>query len=190
MGVWGYTSEISSKRMREKYLQSVLRQDVAFFDDLSAGEVATRSASHPFFVALDIDLTALPHLSRIQTDTHLFQLGISEKVALATSYISTFITGFVLAYARSWRLALALSAILPCIGCSGTAMSIFVTKYKSLTLKNVAASGGLAEEVSLRRAPVFSLPQLNAPLVLAGHLIHPNRSRWAHFPFPPETAAG
>lgn len=42
MGAWVYTGELASKRIREKYLQSILRQDVAFFDNLGAGEVATR----------------------------------------------------------------------------------------------------------------------------------------------------
>lgn len=59
MYIWTWTGEVNSKRIREKYLRSVLRQDIAFFDTLGAGEVATR----------------------IQTDTHLIQQGISEKVA-------------------------------------------------------------------------------------------------------------
>ena len=39
---WVYTSEINAKRIREHYLQAVLRQDIAFFDHVGAGEVATR----------------------------------------------------------------------------------------------------------------------------------------------------
>ena len=127
---------VSSKRIREKYLQATLRQEVAYFDNLGAGEVATR----------------------IQTDTHLVQEGISEKVALATSYIATFFTGFILAYARSWKLSLALSAILPCIACTGAFMGIFTTKFKQAALHQVAESGTLAEEVisSIRTAQAFS----------------------------------
>lgn len=59
----------------------------------------------------------------------LVQQGISEKVALAVSFISAFLTGFVLAYIRSWRLALALSSILPCIGITGAIMNKFVSRY-------------------------------------------------------------
>lgn len=110
MFIWTYTGEVNSKRIREHYFKAVLRQDIAFFDTLGAGEVATR----------------------IQTDTHLIQQGISEKVGseylisikeLATdlrvivvaSYLGAFVTGFVLAYIKSWRAALVLSCILPCI---------------------------------------------------------------------------
>ena len=42
MFVWNYTGEINAKRIRERYLQAVLRQDVTFFDNVGAGEVATR----------------------------------------------------------------------------------------------------------------------------------------------------
>jgi ATP-binding cassette subfamily B (MDR/TAP) protein 1 len=42
MYIWVYTGEINSKRIREKYLRAVLRQDIAFFDNVGAGEIATR----------------------------------------------------------------------------------------------------------------------------------------------------
>lgn len=32
MGIWVYTGEVTSRRVRENYLKSVLRQDPAFFD--------------------------------------------------------------------------------------------------------------------------------------------------------------
>lgn len=51
MFTWVYTGEINAKRIRERYLKAVLRQDIAWFDNTGAGEVATR----------------------IQTDTRMFQ---------------------------------------------------------------------------------------------------------------------
>ncbi|KAB5591755.1 Leptomycin B resistance protein pmd1 [Ceratobasidium theobromae] len=126
MYLWVYTGEVNSKRIRERYLQAVLRQDIAYFDDLGAGEVATR----------------------IQTDTHLVQQGISEKVPLIVSHLSSFFTGFVLAYIRSWRLVLAISSILPCIAITDGIMSKFASTYMQLSLQAVNANGGtLAEEV-------------------------------------------
>ncbi|KAF9221679.1 P-loop containing nucleoside triphosphate hydrolase protein [Gyrodon lividus] len=135
MSIWVYTGEVNSKRIREKYLQAVLRQDIAYFDNVGAGEVTTR----------------------IQTDTHLVQQGISEKVALVVNFICAFLTGFILAYARSWRLALAMSSILPCIGITGGIMNKFVSKYMQLSLKHVAQGGTLAEEVisTVRTAHAF-----------------------------------
>lgn len=84
---------------------------------------------------------------------------------------------FVLAYIRSWRLALALSAILPCIGISGAIMSKFLVKYKTTQLKHVAESGSMAEEVisTIRTAQAFSTQQKLAVLfdkeVIAGSIV-------------------
>lgn len=135
MSVWTYTGEVNAKRIRERYLQAVLRQEIAYFDDVGAGEVATR----------------------IQTDTHLVQQGISEKVPIVVSFLAAFVTGFVLAYARSWRLALALTSIFPCIAITGTVMNKFVSKYMQMSLNSVAEGGTLAEEVisTVRTAQAF-----------------------------------
>lgn len=59
----------------------------------------------------------------------LVQQGISEKVALVVNFLAAFLTGFILAYARSWRLALAQSSILPCILITGTIMNKFLSIY-------------------------------------------------------------
>ncbi|KAI0246190.1 ABC transporter type 1, transmembrane domain-containing protein [Lactifluus subvellereus] len=107
MCIWVYTAEVAAKRIRERYLRAILRQDITFFDKVGPGEVTTR----------------------IQTDTHLVQQGLSEKVALTVTFISTFVTGFVLAFARNWRLALAMSSILPCIATTGALMNKFMSKY-------------------------------------------------------------
>ena len=42
MHIWVYTSKVNAKRLRERYLQAILRQDIAFFDNVGTGEVATR----------------------------------------------------------------------------------------------------------------------------------------------------
>ena len=42
MYVWVYTGEVNAKRIRENYLKAILRQDITFFDNVGAGEVATR----------------------------------------------------------------------------------------------------------------------------------------------------
>ncbi|KZW01505.1 multidrug resistance protein 1 [Exidia glandulosa HHB12029] len=135
MTTWTYTGEVNAKRVRERYLQAVLRQDIAFFDKLGAGEVTTR----------------------IQTDCHLIQQGISEKVALTVSYLGAFFTGFILAFIQSWKLALALASIFPCIIITGAFMNILIGKYVKHALDQTAAGGTLAEEVisTIRTAQAF-----------------------------------
>ncbi|TFK71922.1 P-loop containing nucleoside triphosphate hydrolase protein [Pluteus cervinus] len=137
MYTWTYTAEANAKRIRERYLGAVLRQDIQFFDKVGAGEITTR----------------------IQTDTHLVQQGISEKVPLVVRCLSAFVTGYVMAYVRSWRLALALTSILPCITLTGAVMNVSISKYTQLTLKHVAEAGSLAEEVisTIRTTQAFGI---------------------------------
>ncbi|THG99670.1 hypothetical protein EW026_g2717 [Hermanssonia centrifuga] len=144
MYIWVYTGEVNAKRLREHYLRAVLRQDVAYFDNVGAGEVATR----------------------IQTDTHLVQQGTSEKVPLSLSFISAFFTGMILAYIRSWKLALALTSMIPGIGITGAVMNKFVSSYKQASLKHTASAGSVAEEVisTVRTAQAFGTQAILACL--------------------------
>lgn len=73
MASWIYTGETTTRRIREAYLRSVLRQNIGFFDSLGAGEVTTR----------------------ITSDMHLIQEGISEKIPITAQFIATFFAGFI-----------------------------------------------------------------------------------------------
>jgi ATP-binding cassette, subfamily B (MDR/TAP), member 1 len=126
MNVWIYTSEATAKRIRERYLRAILRQDIAFFEKVGAGEVATR-------IQTDTRTWFCRFLSHIELPTayitDLVQQGLSEKVPLVVGFFSAFVTGFVLALIRNWRLALAMSTIIPCIGISGGLMNKFLIIY-------------------------------------------------------------
>ncbi|KAF8902794.1 multidrug resistance protein 1 [Gymnopilus junonius] len=138
MAIWTYTGEVNAKRLRERYLEAVLRQDIEYFDNVGAGEVATR----------------------IQSDT--LQQGTSEKVAMVVEQFSSFLTGFVVAYVRSWRLALALTSILPCIVLTGGIMSALMSRSMQRSLSQLAAGGTLAEEViaSVRTMQAFGAQKM------------------------------
>ena len=41
MVIWVYTGEVGTRHLREHYLKAVLRQDIAYFNGISAEEVAT-----------------------------------------------------------------------------------------------------------------------------------------------------
>jgi hypothetical protein len=63
------------------------------------------------------------------SEIDLVQMGISEKVTIAITCFSSFIIGFIIAYARSWRLAFALSSMIVCMAFIGGAMKKFLSKY-------------------------------------------------------------
>jgi ATP-binding cassette, subfamily B (MDR/TAP), member 1 len=67
------------------------------------------------------------------------------------------LAGFIIAYIKNWRLALALTSIVPCIGITGALMNKAVSKYMQLSLNHAAEGGTIAEEVisTIRTAQAF-----------------------------------
>ena len=61
--------------------------------------------------------------------------------------MAAFLVGFILAFIRQWKLALAMSSIIPMIAITGGLMNKFISKYMQESLKNVAEGGTIAEEV-------------------------------------------
>lgn len=96
----------------------------------------------------------------------MIQQGISEKVALSVQYTSSFVSAFVIAYIRSWRLALALTSIFPCIAIAFGVMEKFASGYLQTSLTQVAESGTIAEEVisTIRTAHAFGTQKTLANL--------------------------
>jgi len=130
-----YTGERTSRTIREQYLSSILRQNIAFFDKLGAGEISTRLTS----------------------DTTLIQDGVSEKVPLALTAVSTFVAAFVIAYIKYWKLALILTSTILGITLVSAAISEFLGRYKEKSLDAYGLGSTLAEEVisSIRNTVAF-----------------------------------
>ncbi|KAA8641945.1 putative ABC multidrug transporter [Aspergillus tanneri] len=137
-----YTGDHVVQRIRVAYLRAILRQNVAFFDTLGAGEVTTR----------------------ITADTNTIQDGISEKVGLTFTGLSTFVTAFVIAYIKYWKLALICSATLVAVllimGVCST-VSVVFTK-QGLEFQGRGAS--LAEDIldSIRTVVAFDAQEVLA----------------------------
>ncbi|KAL2038536.1 hypothetical protein N7G274_008875 [Stereocaulon virgatum] len=130
-----YTGEHIAGKIREQYLAAILRQNIAFFDRLGAGEITTR----------------------ITADTNLVQDGISEKIALTLTALSTFTTAFVIAFIKNWKLTLILSSTVFAIATIMASGSTFIIKYNKQSLESYALGGTVAEEVisSIRNATAF-----------------------------------
>ncbi|RMJ21479.1 Multidrug resistance protein [Aspergillus sp. HF37] len=130
-----YTGEHVTQKIREHYLEAILRQNMAYFDKLGAGEVTTR----------------------ITADTNLVQDGVSEKVGLTLTALATFITAFVVAYAKYWKLALICTSTIAALVLVMGGGSRFIIKFGKISLDSYGAGGTVAEEVisSIRNATAF-----------------------------------
>ena len=132
---FAYTGEHISRKIREQYLAACLRQNIAFFDLLGAGEITTR----------------------ITANISLIQDGISEKVGLTLTAVSAFVTAFVIGFVKFWKLTLILTSTVFAITLIMAIASKFVVKYTTKSLLVYAIGGTVAEEVlsSIRNATAF-----------------------------------
>ncbi|EAW12516.1 ABC multidrug transporter Mdr1 [Aspergillus clavatus NRRL 1] len=130
-----YTGEHLTQKIREHYLEAILRQNMAYFDKLGAGEVTTR----------------------ITADTNLIQDAISEKVGLTLTALATFVTAFIVAYVKYWKLALICTSTIVALVLVMGGGSRFIVKYSKKSLESYGAGGTVAEEVisSIRNATAF-----------------------------------
>ncbi|RZC50174.1 hypothetical protein C5167_018600 [Papaver somniferum] len=81
---WSWTGERQVRRIRHKYLEAILRQEVGFFDSQEA--------------------TTSEIINSISKDTSLIQEVLSEKVPLFLMHTCTFVSGLALSMYLSWRL--------------------------------------------------------------------------------------
>ncbi|KAF3769875.1 P-loop containing nucleoside triphosphate hydrolase protein [Cryphonectria parasitica EP155] len=130
-----YTGEHISGKIREHYLESCLKQNIGFFDNLGSGEVVTR----------------------ITADTNLIQDGISEKVAITLTAIATFFAAFIIGFIEYWKLTLILlSTVVAIVFIMGSG-SQFIVKNSRANINAYALGGTVAEETlsSVRNAVAF-----------------------------------
>ena len=105
------TGERQAARIRNLYLRTILRQEIAFFDQhTNTGEV----------------------VGRMSGDTVLIQDAMGEKVGKFIQLLVTFVGGFAVAFAQGWLLTLVMLATIPPLVLAGAVMSNVVARMASL----------------------------------------------------------
>ncbi|GJM91048.1 hypothetical protein PR202_ga07383 [Eleusine coracana subsp. coracana] len=122
---WMVTGERQAARIRGMYLETILRQDISFFDvETSTGEV----------------------IERMSSDTVLIQDAIGEKVGKFLQLASTFLGGFIIAFARGWLLSLVLLSCIPPVVLAAAAMSLVVSKLTNRSQLAYAEAGKVVDQ--------------------------------------------
>ncbi|KAH7682334.1 Xenobiotic-transporting ATPase protein [Dioscorea alata] len=122
---WMATGERQAARIRGLYLKTILRQDIAFFDnETTTGEV----------------------IGRMSGDTILIQEAIGEKVGKFVQLVATFFGGFIIAFVRGWRLSLVLLSSVPLIVISGGILSILVSRLSTRGQTAYVDAGNVVEQ--------------------------------------------
>lgn len=135
--LWILTGENQTRRIRQLYVHSILRQDMTWFDKSEEGSLTTRLAA----------------------DITIIQEGISEKFGMFLMCFAQFVGGCSVAFIKGWRLAIVMTAVTPAIALTGGVMGILVTKYTVEAQNAYADAGSLSEQVfsGIRTVYAFSL---------------------------------
>ncbi|CAN1353147.1 ABC transporter B family member 11 [Linum perenne] len=134
---WMVTGERQAARIRRLYLQTILRQDVAFFDsETSTGEV----------------------IGRMSGDTVLIQEAMGEKVGKFLQLIATFFGGFAIAFIKGWRLAVVMLSAIPLLVICGGMMAVVMSKMTARGQQAYADAGNVVEQTigSIRTVASFT----------------------------------
>ncbi|KAL2064471.1 hypothetical protein VTL71DRAFT_4965 [Oculimacula yallundae] len=121
---WTLTGARLAQRLRETYLQNLLRQEPLFFDNLPPGEVA----------------------SRLNTDIQAIRSGTSEKVGICLSSFSFFVTAYVVAFIKDTKLAAMLISLIPAYFLMSFVGSHYIEKYSGLMSDYAATASSIASE--------------------------------------------
>ncbi|MCO5571430.1 hypothetical protein L7F22_025170 [Adiantum nelumboides] len=134
---WMITGERQAERIRCLYLQNLLRQDMAFFDQ----EVSTGAI-----------------VESMLADTFSIKQATGEKVGKLVQIAGSVISGYVIAFTQGWKLTLFVSAVIPLILASGYAMNISISKASKKVHEANSNTGKIVEQVvsAIRTVVPFS----------------------------------
>ncbi|KAB2622391.1 ABC transporter B family member 1-like [Pyrus ussuriensis x Pyrus communis] len=132
---WMWTGERQSTKMRIKYLEAALSQDIQYFDT----EVRTSDV-----------------VFAINTDTVMVQDAISEKLGNFIHYMATFVSGFVVGFTAVWQLALVTLAVVPLIAVIGGIHTTALGKISGKSQEALSQAGHTVEQTVAQIRVVLS----------------------------------
>ena len=125
------------RSVRTHFVNSALRQEIAFFDLGTAGSIAMQATSNGT----------------------LIQGGLGEKLGLVFQSLATFVAAFILAFVVQWKLTLITSSIVPCLLISIGVISALEAAIETKILREYAQAGSFAEGIlsSIRTIHAFDI---------------------------------
>ncbi|KAG8158014.1 hypothetical protein KVR01_012286 [Diaporthe batatas] len=127
------------RNIRRQYLKSALSQEVAFYDQGTAGSISMQATSNG----------------------NLIQSGIAEKLALLAQSAATFVASFIIAFVSQWKLTLILLCIAPALIILMGVVASMEAKIEGQMLDIYGKAGAYAESVlsTARTVHAFGLRQ-------------------------------
>ncbi|XP_076820461.1 ATP-dependent translocase ABCB1-like isoform X2 [Clavelina lepadiformis] len=124
VGAWSLQALRQTKIIRIAYFRSILRQEIAYHDLTSSGELNAR---------------LLSDIKRVMD-------GMGDKISFVIQHSSTAVVGFAIAFVYSWKLTLVTLTIAPFLGLSSALLLKISDVYTKKELEAYAKGGSVAEE--------------------------------------------
>ncbi|KAI1723768.1 ABC transporter transmembrane region domain-containing protein [Ditylenchus destructor] len=124
------------RRLRMELFAAILRQDIAWFDEHSSGQVSSRM---------------FDNLERVRE-------GTGDKVALFLQCIVQFLAGYGIAFYYDWKMTLIMASLSPLMIITGAFMARLLGASVRAESLNYAAAGAIAEQAlsSIRTVVAFN----------------------------------
>ncbi|KAF9598654.1 hypothetical protein IFM89_029904 [Coptis chinensis] len=132
---WSRTSERQVLRICYKYLEAVLRQEVAFFDSQEA--------------------TTLEIINSISKDTSLIQEVLSEKVPIFLMHTSVFMSGLAFSINFSWRLTLVALPLMILLIIPGLIYGKYLIYLSKKSYKEYSKANTIVEQAKFNQDCLF-----------------------------------
>ncbi|KAL8724860.1 MAG: hypothetical protein Q9166_007714 [cf. Caloplaca sp. 2 TL-2023] len=123
-GCFSLFGERLVRRLREDYFRGLLRQEIAFFDNLPAGDVA----------------------SCLTSDIETIRSGVSEKVGIVISSFSYLLGAYVVSFIKDAKLAAMLVSLVPAYILMASVGGRYVGRYTSQVSEQIGAATSIASE--------------------------------------------
>lgn len=115
---------ITTPPRRRQYLESLVRQDIAFFDKEDSGAL----------------------LARVVSDTNAIQEALSSKLAVCLQHFGAALVGVIIGLVKGWKMALVLLAVMPLLGTAGALFGKTMQAGQKEQSEAYAKASALAKE--------------------------------------------
>lgn len=124
MSGWMISGERQAIRCRKEYMCALLRQEIGWFDEQHASELATK----------------------VSEESALLQKAIGEKVGTFIMTISSTIAGIIIAFVYGWLLSIVIFVVFPLLGIASYFFTLTLQNITSQNIESYSQAGGKAEE--------------------------------------------
>ncbi|GAV06617.1 hypothetical protein RvY_16576 [Ramazzottius varieornatus] len=132
---WTTACERQIHKMRKKFLHSILRQEMAWFDSHESGSLT----------------------SRLSDDMERVKEGLGDKMSFAIFGFAQFIGGFSVGFYKAWDLTLVMLSVVPFLAIAGAFIAKVISSASTMEQEKYVKAGAIAEEVlsSIRTVTAF-----------------------------------